>query len=384
MSGNTFEIPAIGGRRAAMLVAAFAALIACGPLAFALGWRAHTRSTPRTPQWDRDRFLDGSLSVDLAAWLSESSPVTVTARGLHNELHWLLGSYELAEVAPGRAGSLFLRGTLAPGMEATERAARSAVMRRVARWAERCGIELLAVPVPDKRRILPELLLPADRRAAAALDDRYDRLVGELRDAGIAVVPLAHAMARWHAERPLEELYGRRDTHWTAAATTRVAELVAAQLDAAGSLAAILPDPVVALPAVTTEVETDLGGMLGFDPDSAIARLYRESRELFGVQLAAEDGASTPIPVALDEAGIALCGDSFARQGFGDSLMAATGRLVDRRGVVGGGGPLTGLAALAGRIAAGAEPPRVVVWCFVERAMAEPHWTTAQAPFDRD
>ena len=99
--------------RAWFTTLAFVALIALGPLANRLTEPVKTRAVPPAPEWSWDDFVSGAWTAALQDYLSESSLVTTTIRGIASETLELLGLHE-AEVEIGRGGRMFSKFTLHP------------------------------------------------------------------------------------------------------------------------------------------------------------------------------------------------------------------------------------------------------------------------------
>ena len=341
-------------------------VFATGPILWFAGLRTRSPSTPPWPAWELHAFLDGGYTEDLQRHLEESSPLTATLRGLHRDASFLLGLDTDAGYVAGRGGFWFVRGSLSPGATATTgRAARTTFFASVATWCQERGVRLLAVPVPDKRRVYPDRL-PQSHRAAPTLASRYRELLDELDAAGIASVDLATAMARWRTERLAEPLFAARDSHWTFEGTVRVAEHVADELRRRGWLADAPRTPLAAGPVQRLPAATDLVRAAGFLPGGTVEKLVTEALVVGDVRVP-EDA---PAPV------LALAGDSFSGRNLPTTLTAALGTPLDDDGAIPAKGPGPGLVDTMGRIDRGELDATTIVWVFVERAMAsEFGWT---------
>jgi hypothetical protein len=309
--------------------------------------------------------------------LRESSPITVGLRGVHNEVRFLVGGTPEGRAVIGRGGTLFLKSDLSWSRPdgVRQRDARRRVFADVARWADSRSAHVLVVVVPDKARILAELWnkdgrLPPPRRS------EYADLLAEIRAAGLLAVDLESLFLGWRRARPAERIYLERDTHWNHRGRLLAALAVADAIRAAGLRDALgPPDGLVPLPLQNIVIVPDLPALLGFLPHGLFFDQFVQPwrageviRRGAGV-LDAVPGPSAPA------ASVALAGDSFAEGGFGPALAGALGRDVDREGAIAAGGPIQGLVETMVRVDQGTLGSRILIWVFVERALANDAWT---------
>jgi hypothetical protein len=99
------------------------------------------------------------------------------------------------------------------------------------------GIRLLVIPIPAKPSIYPELLSLRPVASGALRQSHTQELLAHLRERGVETVDLLDPLTRWHLQGAG---FLKRDTHWSATAARRAAELVAERIralapDVAGS-----------------------------------------------------------------------------------------------------------------------------------------------------
>jgi hypothetical protein len=269
---------------------------------------------------------------------------------------------------------------------------RARTLRAIAAMAERCGVQLLALVVPDKERVYPEQAYGAAGmpEAKAGL---YARVLGELAEAGIASVDLASVLAAARQHEPDKQFYHRRDTHWTAFGAAAAAQAVAVRLAAPPFAGRTGPPIEFAWPAaLRVEVVPDLAGSLGLRafervvpdseirpivPVSATARQFGEVKEYYSLLMPGPGGRSVRDVAA--EADVLLAGSSFSLDNGAMALMYFTRRLIDMECVHAGADSLRGLRGGFAKIERGESKARVVLWEFVERSWVEDAWQNPPA-----
>ena len=237
---------------------------------------------------------------------------------------------------------------------------------------QRAGIELLVVPVPAKAAVYPDRLVadfPVDAGGKLRCDPQQQAFYELLGKRGVQVVDLLPTFLAHRADAG--GMYCRTDSHWSSAAISLAAKVVAERVEDRPWLKERKPAKY------ETEVrEQDISGDL--------ARLLDESqpaREKLPLSfVGVRDGASL-VPVATDrDSPILLMGDShtlvfhdpelFARgAGLPDHLALQLGAAVDLVGVRGSGATTTRIELLRRRDNLNGK--KLVVWCFSFREFTE-------------
>ena len=257
---------------------------------------------------------------------------------------------------------------------------------RLARQLEARGVTLVVMPTPLKPMIHPGQLASGYGASTAPLQNpSYAAFVEDLTRAGILVFDAADALAGARRETGRPQ-YLATDTHWRPEAMARVADALAAFLEAR------VPMPAIDGPAYTRERRevTSAGDtvvMLDLPPDQA---LY--PRETVPIERVLLPGGAPWRPSR--SADVLLLGDSFsniyslASLGWGDSagfaehLSAALGRPVDRL-VQNSDGAFATRLALGRALASGEDRlagTRVVIWQFAARELAIGDWRVLDLP----
>lgn len=239
----------------------------------------------------------------------------------------------------------------------------------------RRGIRLVLMPVPDKAAMQAEQLHARGRPAQLPENPDFARLLGELREKGVAVFDARKALPA-----STEPLFLQQDTHWTPAWMEHVAGSLARYLIDLGSLppGKTSEHHGVAQPASRVG---DLVDMLKlpeeqslFQPQSVVVRQVQD----------AQGAPWEPSP----DADVLLLGDSFsnifslegmgwgAAAGLAPQLALALRRPVDVIAQNDSGAFAT-RQALARELAAGSDRlqgKRVVIWEFAERELSVGDW----------
>lgn len=347
-----------------------------------------TRSQQAPPDATWATLLDGSYMLARERQLQEASPVVWSLRGRWNETLLQLGAPMSDRVVFGRDGWLFLRhevlaGTSALRATAAVRTQAFAAVRDAVRAA---GAELLVVIVPDKSRVLPELVGAAPGRLAAKAP-AYGELLGELRQLGVPTVDLAGVFQAVRAAEPQQELFYRGDSHWRPYGALAAARATAEALEALPAASRLGPRAPVQLgPSETYEALGDLVAMLGLCTAELPAR---DGRRTVGLSLCSQSlgevrtyysitAADPALTVRLDgkdpTAAVWLAGTSFTNESYWRALMFALGRPVRVFQDNGAAGILPMHRAVAALRAPATQRPAVVVWEIVERGFYEDGW----------
>jgi hypothetical protein len=89
------------------------------------------------------------------------------------------------------------------------------------------GIRLLVIPIPAKPSIYPELLSLRPLSGGGLRQTHTRELLARLLEQGVETVDLLDPLSRWHLQGAG---FLKRDTHWSASAARRAAELVAKRI----------------------------------------------------------------------------------------------------------------------------------------------------------
>jgi alginate O-acetyltransferase complex protein AlgJ len=345
-----------------------------------------SQAAPPEPTWAA--LQDGSYMLARERQLQEASPIVWSLRGWWNEALLQLGAPQSDRVVFGRDGWLFLRQEVmatSVGLRATA-AGRTQAFANVRDAVRSAGAELLVVIVPDKSRVLPDLVGLAPERTAAKAPV-YGELLGELGQLGIPTVDLAGVFRAVRAAQPQEGLFYRGDTHWRPLGALAAARAVAEAMQTLPAAARLAPRADVQLgPSETFEALGDLVAMLGLRTAelpagdgrrtvgmSLCSHALREVRTYYSI------GAADPaLAVRLDgkdpAASVWLAGTSFTNESFWRAMMFALGRPVRVFQDNGASGILPMQRALAALRAPTASRPAIVVWEIVERGFYEDGW----------
>lgn len=317
-------------------------------------------------------FVDGTWTSELEERLLEGTVLRSLATTTWGAIDLTVFGQGSPGVLIGQEGWLFSSEEFGRD-EVAERFTTSAPVAEIAGVAERLredGVDLLVVLVPAKARVHDEALgryvLPP------AADARYRVLATQLREAGVATVDGAEAMASLAAA---ERRFLRTDTHWTPAAARAVAVKAAREVAEAQAGAAWLGSTRYEV-ASAGEAEVE-GDLLAFVPLGPLHDLLGPPADTIP--------RSRAEPTGGDEGGIledvrlpvTLVGTSYSadpRWGFADSLRVALGSdlLV---AATEGDGPFAPMRAYLDGEAYENARPEVVIWEIPERyAWPEVGW----------
>ncbi len=249
----------------------------------------------------------------------------------------------------------------------------------------RRGIALLLVPAPLKPEIVPgplagrDVPVPIENPSFASFVDRLER-------AGIVFFDPAPALAQASEAKAKEPQYLRTDTHWSPAAAARIAEEIAARVEAMATLSPRQTGAYVRR-AQAIANSGDLAALLTLPPGHPLKQPERTTIER--VELA--DGRPwRPDP----RAEVLLLGDSFSNvfsesdlgwgtgAGLAEQLSFALQRPVDRI-ALNSGGALATRQRLAQDLANGIDRlagKKVVVYELAARELAFGDWRVLPLP----
>jgi len=375
------------------LVAA-AVLAASVPL-FHFGWHlvlGHTEPPVRTrgqiapPEATWATLQNGEWMLAEQRHLREASPVAWWLRGQWNETLFRLSVPQSAAVQIGSDGWLFSRPTVFPDARtfAARSVRRAAVFSELRDLVRTAGAELMVVIVPDKARVYPEFTNAPDAIARKA--PLYGQVLQELRDAGIATVDLAAAMAAAKAAAPQDLLYYQRDTHWRPLGALAAARAIATAIEQGplgarlgprepfelGALTQVpaLSDLVAVLGLLTTELPNSRGTTTT-TPLSLLSAELQELRDYYAVQRRTQAGSEV-LDGKDPAAEVLLIGTSFAVENGTQALTLALGRPVRAITAFGASG-LPALQLARPEVVRGMRA-KVVIWEIVERGLLEEDW----------
>lgn len=381
--------------------ALFLALLVAAPVAHGLQLLTEFVPSPRrekvAAEWGWEPVMEGRWTDAVGRFLEKDNPLAQSIRGSWNDLRWRLGILQNEQVHVGRNDWFYLRNSLDPSQQRIESgaASRAQVMEAVTARAQRLGIHLVALVVPDKERIYPEYAY-ADGTMPSPKHGLYSRILEDLRRAGIPAVNVAEVM---HAARPAPgpgNLYYQRDTHWTVHGAFLAAQALRGHLEQSPARDRLGREVLYAVPQpMVVNLMPDLVALCGLRtwesrvgwmdepvvlPASVVSSRLSESKQYWRLRTAAIDvRPGLPMDAIADEALVALAGSSFSAENGKDAIAFALGRPVDGKGVHKGASALRGLAEALDRIEQGESKARVVVWEFVERAWLEGAWTAPEA-----
>ena len=230
------------------------------------------------------------------------------------------------------------------------------------------GIRLILVPVPTKPMVCREGL---GLSAGADPPAVFTQVMEDLTAAGIEVVDLFPLLRELPAEA---DRFLKQDTHWTPAAMSGTARLLADRIAAAGVERGVERGALVTrIETIARESRGDLVGMLGVKMDSEPVTLQRVVKETDGT-LFVSDPAS-PVVVLGDSfvnifedpsLGFAAGEKDSIGAGFSSHLAAALARPVHTIAINGGGASAVreAFAALPGEVIA---KKKIVVWLLSSR-----------------
>lgn len=267
---------------------------------------------------------------------------------------------------------------------------RPAILNFHAALAER-GIRLVLMPVPDKAAVEAESLHARGRPAQLPENPDFDRLLAELRAAGVAVFDARELLPSSSASTEQGPAFLVQDTHWTPAWMEHVARALGAYVNELGVLGALtaptLPAPTLHAVEEPAERVGDLVDMLGLPEEQQV--FLPQAVRIHPVR-DAQGNPWEPDPTAE----ILLLGDSFtnvftlegmgwgAAAGLAPQLALALGRPLDVIAQNDSGAFVT-RRALSRELAAGNDRlagKRVVIWEFAARELSAGDWKLIELP----
>ncbi len=369
----------------------FALFLVTAPLLFFLGERKRTWSSIPQPEFTWATFLDGAYMQRLETWLREESPFTYQLRGIWAETLFQWGIFDPVHVVIGRDGFFFSRGivnTSRPQLLA-RREKRTGILVALRDRAERAGVQILAVPVPDTVTIYPEHL-PMPREF---VDERAANYGIVLEELAAARIPALDLRTPFLSSKAHELLYLRCDSHWTDLGARAAVRLVAGRLREAPYADLLGPEVQLKTDEQTVLVPGDLLGQMGMRSNRALRRsisgpsraiealcdsaLPSSMRELqvsgsvvyVGPAVPGSPGAS--YEELMLAGSIALCGDSYANRSFKWRLAPELQRLVDWSNVGENAVAWQTLDRGLAAVESGTSRAKVIVWEFAERKFSQ-------------
>ena len=376
MEGAT-PVPELASRARMRVVAAlFVLLLGVGPTSlWWLGMGSHRGLAPApTPTFET--VTEGVYAEELSEWLRESSRLTLAMRTWFLQSEWALGLFDTDSAFTETPGWFFAWESYVDEDGSEHDAEMEAFWTGVAERAERLGVRVHVLIAPDKARVYPEHAFPGGvmptKRARL-----YERAVAAIRDAGVGAVEFLPELQQHKKDFPGIQLYARRDTHWNAAGAVLAARALVERIRGAGAaLGAPFPFQLMMQEARQPVDLVDL--VQGFPPGSTIGDMLRERRDyLFALMPDVGGGPATYVPVALDDAPVAVSGDSFAAIYFALLLMSELGHKVDRRHIECGSGPWVRLVKALDDVERGVLKAKDLVHVFVERSIVVSDWAPA-------
>jgi hypothetical protein len=163
---------------------------------------------------------DGSLVRLWEHDLRERSPARRALQPLWASTLYALWGHVPRELIVGRDGWLFLRNRVEFPGDPAEVLLRDATLRIAAlrRRFAGAGIRLVALPVPPKAAVYPELL----PEGTTTRTDLHPALVTQLRQLGVPVIDL---LEHWRSH-PQVQVYCRTDSHWSFEGALLAAEAI--------------------------------------------------------------------------------------------------------------------------------------------------------------
>jgi len=250
------------------------------------------------------------------------------------------------------------------------------------RQLESCGVHLVAVPIPMRLHVYPELLVDrSDGDRCSGYAPGLTRLQLELLEAGVDVVDLLDPLVRAGGDEgtrapDARQVFSRFDPHWSPTGVRAAAEAIAEHLSALPSIASLCPPErtsrLVALETADVEVHRKLPPEVE-PPVLSLRAVVGPDGEL--------------VPFTDRESPVLLLGDSFAAQyqeqgaDLGRHLQHHLGFALDNISIRGGSGHAARKAlALRADPLAGKE---ALVWVFsIQTLRRGPTWKSVAIASD--
>jgi SGNH hydrolase-like domain, acetyltransferase AlgX len=274
------------------------------------------------------------------------------------------------------------REAIDAGLEPLHADPRPAILAFQRALAQR-GIRLVLLPMPDKAALEPGRLHGNAAATAPAHNVDYERFLGELRAAGVAVLDVRQSAP----ERSTEPLFLKQDTHFAPPFMERIAGDLARLVTGLGVLPELGQKPDLRVSVQPASRVGDLVDMLKLPEEQQL--FQPQSVQVRQVQTA--DGTPWEPDAAAD---VLLMGDSFTNiftlegMGWGNAaglaphLALALGRPLDVIAQNDSGAFAT-RQALSRELQAGRDRlagKRVVIWEFAARELSVGDWKPLEFP----
>jgi hypothetical protein len=254
-------------------------------------------------------------------------------------------------------------------------------LMRLRERAERAGIAIVALPIPDKARVYAEFAFPGGV-VREDLQPVYGTVLADFAAAGIPTVDAWTVLQSARIADPAQLLFHRRDAHWTLAGCMAVAKALAVNLEQGPFADRLGPRVPLTLQApMRIEVIPDLVALLGLRtwvapgaagpitrPASLVSSRLTETKEYWA--------AGKADPAAPYEPTVAVAGSSFSVENGYEAYGWFLGRLVDHTAVWPGALPWESVERALLRAERGEAKARVLVWEFLERTYGDADWTS--------
>jgi hypothetical protein len=252
---------------------------------------------------------------------------------------------------------------------------------RLRERAERAGLAIVALPIPDKARVCAEFAFPGGV-LRQDLQPVYGTVLADFAAAGIPTVDAWSVLQAARIGDPAQLLFHRRDAHWTLAGCMAVARALAVNLEQGPFADRLGPKvPLTLLAPMRIEVIPDLVALLGLRtwvgpgaagpitrPASLVSSRLTEVKEYWAAGRA--DAAAPYEPT------VAVAGSSFSVENGYEAYGWFLGRPMDHVAVWPGALPWESVERALLRAERGETKARVLVWEFLERTYGDPDWTS--------